>query len=296
MPMSEGLERAEWNVFHGAVQDALPLLAEISEVERGKRAFHEWLTGVALGACGRYGEAFDHVQAISPGTPEFSMACSLKASLLRQLGCHDLAVVADRQAMASAATPGSAIEALTGLAADSVGMEDAATAANTLAQARSLLQRVAADPAALPIWWRHRVRLTWVECEVALLQSDYDVAVARASEALEAAEAANAPRHVAKSLLFLAVSQVEAGQRESAVANLQRSLTLSTSMGFLVVAWPGYAVLAALVQPDDPEAARNHFAKASAIADEIRAGLSGDLAERWDARADIAALHRAAKG
>ncbi len=294
MPMSEGLERGEWNVFHGSVQDALPLLRGLSGIDPGQRAFHQWLLGVALGACGRYGEAFEHVEAIPQGTPEYSMARSLKASLLRQLGCHQLAVVADRQAMAAAATPGSAIEALTGLAADSVGMEDAATAANTLAQARSLLERVGGDPAQMPIWWRHRVRLTWVECEIALLNSDYLAAVTKASEALEHSEAANAPRHVAKSLLFLAVAQVEAGEKTKAIANLQRSLMLSTSMGFLAVAWPAHAVLAALLAPEDVVAARDHFVAASRIADDLRAGLSGEIAQRWDARSDIAALHRAA--
>ena len=218
------------------------------------------------------------------------MARSLRGSLLRQLGCHDLALVADREAMASAATPGAAIEAMTGLAADAVGLQDDLTATTMLAQARSLLERVAADPRSAPTWWRHHVRVAWVECEVALMQSRYADAVTHAARSLAESELANAPRHVAKSLLFLAVSQIEDGDRDAGLTNLTRSLMLSDSMGLLAVAWPTHAVLAALLKGSDPDTARAHFAAAGAITDTLRGGLSGELADRWDARADIVAL------
>lgn len=294
MAQELGLERAEWLVFHGAVDEALPVLDDLNRLTGRPGVYARWLRGVALGACGRYGEAFETLEPIDPGVPEYSMARSLRGSLLRQLGCHDLALVADREAMSSAATPGAAIEAMTGLAADAVGLEDIPAATGSLAQARGLLDRVAADRGSGALWWRHRVRLAWVDCEAALLESRYPDAVAHATLALDAAEGATAPRHVAKSLLFAAVAEIQVGRPDEAVPRLRRSLMLSTSMGFLAVAWPAHAVLAALLKGSDPQAAHQHFVEASAITRTVGQGLTGDLARRWDARADIMALHKEA--
>ncbi len=294
MAQDPGLERAEWLVFHGAVDEAIPLFGELRGLTGRPAVYARWLRGVALGACGRYGEALEIVDSIPADAPEYSMARSLRGSLLRQIGCHDLAQSADREAMTSAATPGAAIEAMTGLAADAVGLEDVSAAERSLTQARGLLDRVTADPRTGALWWRHQVRLAWVECEVALLESRYLDALAHATLALDAAEGATAPRHVAKSLLFVAVCEIQTGRPESAVPRLRRSLMLSTSMGFLAVAWPAHAVLAALLKGTDPGAAHQHFVAASAITNTVREGLSGDLARRWDARADIMALHNEA--
>jgi hypothetical protein len=296
MALHPGLERAEWAVFHGAVNEAIPLLDELSALTGRSAIYERWLRAVALGACGRYGQALEIADQIVPGTPEFSMARSLRGSLLRQLGVHDLALVADREAMASAATPGAAIEAMTGLAADAVGLQDALTASTMIAQGQSLLDRVSAEPASAPTWWRHQVRLNWVQCEVALLGNDPEGALTHSEQALQHAEIAAAPRHVAKSLLFVAVRQIDAGQRDRAIPNLRRSLMLSTTMGFQAVAWPTHAVLAALLRTNDPQVSHEHFVAASAITEELRRGLSGPLAARWDARADIQALHREAAG
>lgn len=288
-----GLESAEWLVFHGAIEESLPMFEQMPNLVGRSAAYGAWLNGVALGACGRYGRALEVVETIGQGTPEYSMARSLRASLLRQLGSHDLALRADREAMASAATPGAAVEALTGLAADAVGLQEALTANTMLAQAEALLNKVAADPGNAT-WWRHRVRLAWVRCEVALLQSQHEEALKHARDALAAAETANAPRHIAKSLLFQAVSLIETGRREEALTDLRRSLLLSTSMGFLAVAWPTHAVIAALSRETDPGLAHKHFARASAITDTVREGLTGELASRWDEREDIIALRQAA--
>jgi hypothetical protein len=173
-------------------------------------------------------------------------------------------------------------------------MQDGLTAGTMLAQAGSLLERVTADPSSMPTWWRHRVRVDWVRCEAALLNDDPSAALGHANAALGAAEAAAAPRHVAKSLLFVGVSEVESGQRDEATATLRRCLMLTTSMGFMAVGWPAHAVMAALLKDTDPQAAHGHFVQASAITAALREGLTGQLATRWDARADIRALHREA--
>ena len=161
--LHEGLERAEWLVFHGAIDEAVLLLDAAENLSGRSAIYAAWLKGLHRGVWavrqGPRGRGRHHA-----GNPEYSMARSLRASLLRQLGSHDLAVVADREAMANAATPGAAIEAMTGLAADAVGLAGRALTASTmLGQARSLLQKVAADPANAPIWWRHSVRVSWVE-------------------------------------------------------------------------------------------------------------------------------------
>lgn len=294
MTLHPGLERAEWAVFHGAINEAIPLLDELEGLTGRAQVYERWLRAVALGACGRYGEAFEIIEQIVPGTPEYSMARSLRGSLLRQLGIHDLALLADREAMASAATPGAAIEAMTGLSADAVGLQDTLTARTMIAQAQSLLERVAAAPSSAPTWWRHRVRLSWVQCEVALLSSDPQTAAHHAAAAVAAAEVAAAPRHVAKSLLFAAVAEIDAGHRDKALPMLRRSLMLSTTMGFLAVAWPTHAVLAALLKPSDPVMAREHFAAAATITGALGASLKGELADRWEQREDIRALQREA--
>lgn len=295
MALHPGLERAEWAVFHGAINEAIPLLDELPDLTGRAQVYRDWLRAVALGACGRYAEALSLVETITPGTPEYSMARSLRGSLLRQLGIHDLALLADREAMSNAATPGAAVEAMTGLSADAVGLQDALTAQTMIVQAQSLLDRVAAQPSSAPTWWRHQVRLAWVKCEVALLSSDPATAVQHASQALAAAEAAAAPRHVAKSLLFSAVSLIDSGSPSEAIPQLQRSLLLSTTMGFLVVAWPTHAVLAALLKASDPDAAHEHFVAAADITASLPTGLPEDLAQRWQQRADILALQREAR-
>lgn len=292
MGLHPGLERVEWAVFHGAVREALSLLDTVDGMDERSVSYGHWLRGVALGACARYGEALEVVDEISPGVPEYSMARSLRGSLLRQLGVHDLAAVADREAMGSAATPGAAIEAMTGLAADAVGLQDSVTASSTIAQAGSLLGRVSA--ASRQVWWRHQVRVEWVGCEIALLRSETVPALGHAQAALTLAEDANAPRHVAKSLLFVAVCQIENGELEQAIPNLRRCLMLCAPMDFGAVAWPAHAVLAALLKPTDAQTAGRHFEAADEITARIAAGLNGELGRRWRERADILALHREA--
>lgn len=290
-----GLQKCEWVVFHGSVDQALPLLDALDGAGGADRTRALWLKAVALGACGRYGEALDLLTQIEPNSPEYSMSMSLRASLLRQIGCHDLAQQADREALAKAATPGSAVEALTGLAADAVGLQDVEAADAALTQAGDLLRRLleAGDSAAA--WWRHEVRLEWVRCEVALMQSQPGQAEQHAHRALQIAEQANAPRHVAKSLLFLAVAHIDQGQQDLARSELNRSILLTSAMGCLAVAWPAHAVLAALIRGTDPQRARPHFQEAARITGFIAGGLPADLAARWTSRTDIAALAVAAR-
>ena len=72
----------------------------------------------------------------------------------------------------------------------------------------------------------------------------------RATSAVTLAEASGAPRHVAKGLLFVGVSQVQAGDHEEAASSLRRAATLAESLGCIPLVWPARAVLGALVAPD----------------------------------------------
>lgn len=290
MGLRPGVQGCEWAVFHGAVDEALALLDGQAGSSALEAARLRWLRAVALGAAARYGQALALLDSVEIGSPEYSMTLSLKGSLLRQVGCHDLAEQADRSALAAASTAGSAVEAMTGLAADAVGGNAPAKAAESLDQAGQLLAQMLNSGGSEAAWWRHEIRLSWVNCEVALLQSQPDAAAVHAAKALEIAEKANAPRHVAKSLLFLAVSQSECGDVAEAESALRRSLALSISMGYAAGEWPAHAVLARLIQDSDPAQARHQYQQAAVIAEMIGDDLPEPLAGRWKSREDIAAL------
>ena len=92
-------------VFHGAIDEAVLLLDAAENLSGRSAIYAAWLKGLHSGRVGSTARPSRSWEGITQGTPEYSMARSLRASLLRQLGSHDLAVVADREAMANAATP-----------------------------------------------------------------------------------------------------------------------------------------------------------------------------------------------
>ncbi|MGZ4664835.1 MAG: hypothetical protein ACXV5Q_07245 [Frankiaceae bacterium] len=84
--------------------------------------------------------------------------------------------------------------------------------------------------------------------EVALLTGRPVDALAASRRSLLASERAGAPRHVAKSLLFLGVAQLEVardGRSAAAVEVLRRSAMLAEGLGLLPLVWPARAVLGA---------------------------------------------------
>jgi tetratricopeptide (TPR) repeat protein len=247
---------------------------------------------VALAAAGRYGGA---VQVLTPllepgesedALPEqrlfASFAASTMASVQRQLGRHPSGRELDMRALALADTPEASFDAHLGLAADAVGLQDAAAAAEALEEAAELV-------AGRSDWWRQQVRLDWERAELSLLEGDPDTAVTVAASAVDRAEAARAPRHVAKGLLFQGVAEVQAGHPEAA-ATLRRAATLAESLGTLPLIWPSRALLGALLDGDDEaESARSLAAARSAVL-----AIAGDLPpavrEEWLNRPDVAAL------
>ncbi|MBI1378468.1 MAG: hypothetical protein GC157_13430 [Frankiales bacterium] len=250
-----------------------------------------WLLGVCLSASGRYGSAMVVLEPLAVSSPELpdrrlfaSLAAATLASVSRQLGRHAEGRAIDNRALELAGDAAEArFDALLGLAADAVGLDDVTAADAALGEAVAV-----AD--GRPDWWRQRVRLDWVRAEVALLRDRPEEAVARSTTAIAAAEAAGAPRHVAKGLLFCGVSQVQAGAFDEAAHSLRRAASLAESLGAVPLVWPARAVLGALVAATAPEEGAAALLSARQVVRQIAEDLPGPFAEDWLARPDIAAL------
>jgi hypothetical protein len=167
--------------------------------------------------------------------------------------------------------------------------------------------------------WRRRVRLGWVETEVALLAGDPARAVESARAGLAVAEDAAAPRHVAKCLLFLGVARhvlADAEPPERALAEPPESARAepperaraepadravddllieagraADAVGALPLRWVSAAVLAERADcRDESDLALIHRHVAAAAILKIGAGLPEPDQIRWLGRVDIAAI------
>lgn len=293
------LASGEQAVFHGQPGQALAALsqAQVAAQEAGQpvvAAATAWLTGVALGALGRVAEAQEVLTVLARDRTDpqrrllAAMAGATSASLLRQIGRHPEGRQADAQALELAAELGlggaeAATDAQVGLVADAVGMGDAAGAGRALEAAQRF---VAAHG---DLGWRVRVRLSWVEAEVALLNGAPEAATTAAREALGRSERARAPRHVAKSLLFLGVAQASLGQ-DSAAATLRRAAALADGLGARPLSWPARAMLGAVLEPTRPAESVEQLNAARATVLSLAEDLGAADRDHWLARPDVAAL------
>ncbi|GAB2565698.1 hypothetical protein [Nocardia heshunensis] len=246
-------------------------------------AHESWLRAVALGGVGHYAAARTELARARRATTDpalLSLTHSTEGSLLRQLGWHSHAAVADGRAAALvlpvecdiAHVPAVAAaerrhaeavcDALTGLAADALGTLRPALAARMLNRCQNYLDihLPGGDSA-----WRPRLRLHWVSAETALAApgaglitapADDRTAAARQAPALAHAQAAVAlaeqspsRRHLVKSRLLLAAAHAAAG-------DLDRSRTLAIEVDrdcreheLLPLRW-ACAMLRSGVEPD----------------------------------------------
>jgi tetratricopeptide (TPR) repeat protein len=296
--LSALLAQGERAAFHGPPGKAVDALSRAVEVAHSSGQTDAstaalWLLGVALGACGRYGSALttltpvlDAGEASSGGSARLfgALAGASIGSIRRQLGRHAEAREADERGLALADGTGEAAFAcLLGLAADAVGLNDAATAREHADRAAGLL------PDRPTEWWRQRVRYDWVRTEIALLDEDPESAVESAESAVERAERARAPRHVAKSLLFQGVAQIQHADL-GGVAALRRAATLAEGLGSLPLVWPSRALLGALLADTDPAESAASLAAARSAVLAIAGDLPPDMRDTWLARDEIAAL------
>ena len=294
--LTELLATGERAAFHGRPTAGVAPLQQAVELAHARGQDAEataaaWLLGVCLGAAGRYGAAMVVLEPLATSAPEApdrrlfaSLAAATLGSVSRQLGRHAEGRAIDERALELAGDAAEArFDAVLGLAADAVGLGEVVHADAALAEAVHL-----ADGRG--DWWRQRVRLDWVRAEIALLREHPDEAVGRATSAIALAESSGAPRHVAKGLLFLGVSQVQAGDHGEAASSLRRAATLAESLGCVPLVWPARAVLGALVAPSAPAESAAALASARSVVRQIADELPGAFAEDWLARPDIAAL------
>ena len=316
--LSSLLVTGERAAFHGKPAAAVAALEQAVALARAQGRAAEssaagWLLGVALGAGGRYGGALtvlsplvDSGRAAGSGA-EARLFASLSAATIgsvhRQLGRHAVARASDLEARAlGEGSDEATFDAVLGLASDAVGLGDLDEAAERLAEAEELV------PPRADEWWRQRVRLGWASAEVALLDGDPDAAVRTALDAVDRAEGARAPRHVAKGLLILGLAQVSGGTAPDGAASdeaagddaagsdnapagtLRRAATLAESLGTLPLVWPSRALLGALVAEQDPEESARSLSSARSAALSIAGDLPPGVRAEFLARPDLAAL------
>lgn len=297
-PLAAMLGAGEHAVFHGKPRAALtPLRSAVALAEEQGRVAEAcagaWLLGVALGAGGSWGQALATLapladQGSAPGAQAEvvlfgSLARSTAASVHRQLGRHDAARTHDLAALGLA---GGSVEARfdaeLGLTSDAVGLDDVDEAELRLTAARAGLPDRDA--------WRQRVRLGWAEAEVALLVGDAERAVAAVRAAVEGAERARAPRHVAKGLLIQGIAELSDAGLELAAGTLRRAATLAEQLGALPLVWPSRALLGAVLEGGDATESDRSLAVARTAVRTIAEDLPGELRDGWLARPDIVAL------
>ena len=207
-----------------------------------------WLRAVAAAGQGRYGSAFADLAALTRPTPSGRLASlghSAHASFLRQLGWHGLARCRDGHAWALAGDdPEAAGDALTGLAADALGVGRLAAAATLLARAEPF---VAQAPRRLA------VRRAWVAAELAMAGGRGDVAVRHAEVAVELAATTldGAARHRAKSEVVLAAALCSAGALERARDVADAALEFTGHLGLVPLSWALACLLVDLADTHD---------------------------------------------
>jgi hypothetical protein len=207
----------------------------------------QWLRAIAAAGQGRYGNAYADLAGLTRATPSgrlASLAHSARASFLRQLGWHSVARGWDGRAWALAGhDPEAAGDALTGLAADALGVGRLAAAARLLARAEPFVAQ--APP-------RLAVRLAWVAAELAMAGGEGDVAVRNAEVAVELAAATldGAARHRAKSQVVLAAALCSAGALDRAQDVADAALELTGRLGLVPLRW---ALACLLVELADSE-------------------------------------------
>ncbi len=208
-----------------------------------------WLRAVAAAGQGRYAHARSDLAALlrlAPSGVPASLAHSAYASFLRQLGWHDLARGRDGRAfLLSSGDAEAAGDALTGLAADALGVGRLAAAATLLARADSV---VAQAP------HRLAVRRSWVAAELAMAGGDGATAVRHAEAAVELATATESARHRAKSQVVLAAALCSAGKVDRARAVGEGALELTGELGLRPLRWAVASLLVDVVGTNGPTA------------------------------------------
>ncbi|GAC69890.1 hypothetical protein [Gordonia soli] len=236
-------------------------------IGRGSRA-QLWSRAVERGGAGFVAAALADLVELDRAArvaddPEFrSLSCSTAASLYRQAGRHDRALVLDGRALGMvglAAGPirpwgrAATVDALVGLAADNLGLGRFATAARLLGRARPLLVSDLLGPGSHPAGdergdWvtdgRGHLRWEWVSAELALYRSDPIMAAEHVERALVAAGSdAVTERHRVKTELIAGAVAASAGRVEEAAGRAAGVADRADRTGLLPLRWAALALL-----------------------------------------------------
>ncbi|MFI6045134.1 hypothetical protein ACIA8C_26125 [Nocardia sp. NPDC051321] len=222
-----------------------------AELPTAPDALSSWYRAVILGGQGRYAAARAELRiarARSTDPTVLSLAASTEGSLLRQLGWHARAAVFDGQAAALLSVrsmgdrtvdsgPGfpfdradAICDALTGLAADALGI-------GRVALAWRLLGRAAEVVPDDRLGWRPAIRRQWVCAETSLAAGTVEPAVTYAAAALELAERAPSVRHQVKSRLLVAAAVAVAGEHDRSRALAEQVAEQCREHGLLPLRW-----------------------------------------------------------
>ncbi|MCJ0905114.1 hypothetical protein [Rhodococcus sp. ARC_M6] len=206
-----------------------------------------WLTAVALGGQGRYAQARAALDVVDRRTvgrvtdherTYASLAASTRASFRRQTGWHAQAALDDGRALAivtgldsSPSVDAAVCDALTGLAADALGIGRLSLGWRLLAECGERIG--SGSPEGL---WRQSIRLEWVSAELALASGDFTRALRHADTAVELSGDCGSARHKVKSDLLCCAAMTgfdasEAAQRAGAVFDQ------CMAFGLLPLAW-----------------------------------------------------------
>ena len=249
-PNSSGpTERAAF----GAAPGLFPLPAARDVEQR-------WHRAVALGGQGRYAAARAELSRLRRQVgftgPWASLVASTEASLLRQLGGHRAAAVADGAALAAVGAQTAAqddpeariasvrarCDALTGLAADSLGTAGPARSRALLDRCATVLDE-AVDTYGEGMFLRQQIRLAWVSAETALAYADFDTARACAERAVATAARYGSVRHAVKSDLIRAASLTGDTDLEPARVLAREVFDRSGAHGLIPLRWAAAMLL-----------------------------------------------------
>jgi len=290
------LQEGERAAFHGRPAGGIAGLSAFlseSDAPASNAALRaRWLLGVCQGAAGRFGSAaatLTPLLALKPGADDAArhyaaQGATTLAAIHRQIGHFSQARDLDDWAgQVASDDPVMVFTSVLGLAADAVGSHDRELAAELIDKAGQLCSST-------PPWWRERIRLGWVQAEVALTWGRPEEAIAALTRSVAEAEQLGAPRHVAKGLSFLAVAQREVGD-PNAETTLGRAALLAESLGAWPLVWVTRGLLTSWLRDDSAAAERQRSSAEQAISI-IAADLPPHLLPQWLARPDVAPLLR----
>ena len=253
-----------------------PLLAggsvgEIAaDADRNRQVLrHErWHRAAAHGAAGHVARADTELEMLrdeatrAGDTALESLCLSTRASLLRQAGRHDRALVSDARALAAIGLPGPAgaadgrwafaarMDALVGLAADNLGRFAFGASERLLRRARSLMAAAAPDAGDWECALRPMLRCEWVSAELDLYRGEPAAARIHAQAGLDLLAELPAQRHTRhrmKTDLIAAAVDAATGDAAAAVERGQACRRAAADAGLLPLQWAATALLGSLV-------------------------------------------------